>query len=224
MSAESTSALDAFLADLRRKTQGMPRSTPLPPANASDLREVSEGTDLVAHFTAKAVAAGCDVRRAGEDAWHSAVLAILREHGARTVVVEADSGSALTDERVRELQTGLEAEGIRMVSRPDDETLFASNASVTGVAAAISETGTIVCVSGPAVARGTSLIPPVHVALMRADQIIGDLFDYFERCGPADPVPANINLISGPSKTADIEGILVTGVHGPEHVHIVVLD
>jgi L-lactate dehydrogenase complex protein LldG len=87
---------------------------------------------------------------------------------------------------------------------------------------AIAETGTLVCVSGASSARGASLIPPVHIAVLEEGQILADLFDYFEQLDPQD-LPANVNMITGPSKTADIEGVLVTGMHGPGAVHVVLL-
>ena len=68
--------------------------------------------------------------------------------------------------------------------------------------------------------------PPVHIALVPVNKIVADLIDYF---GPSCDV-GNLQhgsatvLITGPSKTADIEGILITGVHGPGEVHIVIID
>lgn len=224
MKPERPGTLDEFLARLRQQTQNLPKTTPLPTCPGPDLREVPPGEDLVACFAAQAAANGSDVRQVAADAWPSTVQAILREHAVRTVVLERQSETALTAQRVSELCTALEADGLCAVIQPDEETLFAADASVTGVSAAIAETGTLVCVSGSATARGTSLIPPVHVALVRAEQIVGDLFDYFDGLDLTHPPPANLNLISGPSKTADIEGILVTGVHGPGHVHVVLLD
>jgi L-lactate utilization protein LutC len=103
-----------------------------------------------------------------------------------------------------------------------DDAMFSADVGITSAAAAIAETGSLVCTSGPDCWRGLSLIPPIHVAVIRADQILPDLLDWFS--GPPEPLPANITLISGPSKTADIEGILITGVHGPGEVHVVVVD
>ena len=66
------------------------------------------------------------------------------------------------------------------------------------------------------------MIPPVHIAVVAQAQIVPDLCDFFDGLGGS--LPANINVITGPSKTADIEGILITGVHGPGDVHVVVVS
>ncbi len=87
---------------------------------------------------------------------------------------------------------------------------------------AVAETGTVVCTSGPQSARGSSLLPPIHIALVSEAQLVADLFDLFPRLA-AGELPANVNLITGPSKTADIEGVLVTGMHGPGAVHLVLV-
>lgn len=119
--------------------------------------------------------------------------------------------------------SAIRADGIDVKSTLDDQTLFSVDAAVTGVSAAIAETGTIVCTSGPDQARGASLIPPVHIAVVSASQILPDLCDYLAQLVDGDDLPANTNLISGPSKTADIEGILITGVHGPGELHVVLI-
>lgn len=184
---------------------------------------VTQDDDLVARFTSEAAAAGCSVHQANAETWVAAVRGILRERAARKVVVEPQPETALTPERAAALREALTTAGIAAVTGHDDDTLFDADAAVTGVTAGVAETGTLVCVSGASSARGTSLIPPVHVALLAASQLVPDLFDYFEQLGRSTHLPANVNLITGPSKTADIEGILVTGVHGPGAVHVVLL-
>ena len=70
-----------------------------------------------------------------------------------------------------------------------------------------------------------SLLPPLHVAIVAAEQVLPDLFDLFDKLREAghDALPSNLTLITGPSKTGDIELTLTTGVHGPGEWHVVVV-
>jgi L-lactate dehydrogenase complex protein LldG len=70
-----------------------------------------------------------------------------------------------------------------------------------------------------------SLVPPVHVAIVEEVQILPDLFDLFQglRLAGVPTLPTNLTLITGPSKTGDIELQLTTGVHGPKHWHVIVI-
>lgn len=102
------------------------------------------------------------------------------------------------------------------------ELLFAADIGITGVDWLIAETGSMVLCSKPGQARSLSLLPPIHVAIAESCQILPDLFDLFTP-GRVDPQPANVTIITGPSKTGDIELKLVTGVHGPGQVHVIVL-
>ena len=94
---------------------------------------------------------------------------------------------------------------------------------VTGAAGGIAESGTVVLVSGPGRPRLASLLPPIHVTLLAVSGIQASLPDLLT----ADPAIAdggsNLVLITGPSRTADIEMTLTRGVHGPGHVHVVLL-
>ena len=93
---------------------------------------------------------------------------------------------------------------------------------VTDVDAAIAESGSIV-VSTSGRIRNAWITPPIHIAIVRASQVVADLVDLFE--SRADALDAaSTTVITGPSKTADIEGVLVTGVHGPAAVEIVLVD
>ncbi len=94
---------------------------------------------------------------------------------------------------------------------------------ITGAEAAFAETGTIVVRSGPGQPRMASLVPLVHVAVLRRDRIFRSASHW-----AADPSArmadgSNVVFITGPSKTADIESIVTRGVHGPKHLHIVLV-
>ena len=198
------------------------RGEPLPPPPDATLHEVEVGTNLPDRFATAAAAVGARVWRTDACGLFAVIRDILREHAARSVFLEVQPATALTPERATELTGALTAAGVRVCTAPDDETLFSADAAVTGVQAAVAETGTVVCVSGAQSARGASLIPPVHIALLSEAQLVGDLFDLFPRLA-AGELPANVNLITGPSKTADIEGVLVTGMHGPGAVEVVLV-
>ena len=93
--------------------------------------------------------------------------------------------------------------------------------TVEHVDGAIAETGSLVCTSANRRALQSSLLPSHHVAIVKADTIFETLDDFFGSL--TNSPPTNITLISGPSRTADIELTLTIGVHGPEQVTIIVL-
>ena len=103
--------------------------------------------------------------------------------------------------------------------------VFDADLGISGVDLAVAETGTLALASWPGQGRSVSLLPPVHIALVEPRQVVPDLFDLFgalRRSG--GEMPGNVSLITGPSKTGDIELRLTTGVHGPGEVHVIILE
>lgn len=98
----------------------------------------------------------------------------------------------------------------------------AADVGLTGVDAALAETGTAVVSSGPGRSRLTPLLPPVHIALIASSQLTADLFSW--TAARKDPPPAAMTLISGPSKTADIEQTMAIGVHGPKRFIVILYE
>jgi L-lactate dehydrogenase complex protein LldG len=104
------------------------------------------------------------------------------------------------------------------------ERLFAVDAAVTAAAGAVADTGAIILRPTAEEPRLMSLVPPIHIAVLKAEDIFVSLDDAMTAGNwPAD-MPANMLLISGPSKTADIELILAFGVHGPKELIVLVLE
>jgi len=104
---------------------------------------------------------------------------------------------------------------------------FAADIGITGVDYAIAETGTVVLHPRSGLSRLVSLAPPIHIALLRPAEILDSLDELFalERNDHmSGNLAGSMNLISGPSKTADIEGTTVTGIHGPLEVHLIILE
>jgi L-lactate utilization protein LutC len=106
------------------------------------------------------------------------------------------------------------------------ESSFTADVGITGVEYLVAETGTVVLYSGPDNPRSISLLPPVHIAIADRKQLVADLFDLFESSDGkmVQSLPSCITLITGPSKTGDIELKLVTGVHGPGEIHVILID
>ena len=106
---------------------------------------------------------------------------------------------------------------------PRNDRLFAAAVGISSVDWAVAETGSLVVAARPGQSRSASLLPPVHIAVVERNQIVPDVFDLFEELA-SEVVPSSVVLVTGPSKTGDIELKLTTGVHGPGEVHLVILD
>ena len=92
---------------------------------------------------------------------------------------------------------------------------------LTDVNWAVAETGSLVIVPSANQGRLLSLVPAVHIAIVEPKNFLPDLVDLFEKISGDSPA---VHIITGPSKTADIEGELVEGVHGPHQVHVIILQ
>jgi L-lactate dehydrogenase complex protein LldG len=112
--------------------------------------------------------------------------------------------------------------GIRQVDALRDA-CAAADIGITSADYALSDTGTLVMIAGPAEARLVSLLPAMHLAIVPADRILTGLDELFTLLPrPADRTSSMV-MITGPSRTADIEQILVRGVHGPGQITVVIV-
>ncbi len=100
--------------------------------------------------------------------------------------------------------------------------LFEIDAGITSVRGGVADTGAIVLWPDANEPRLMSLVPPVHVAVLDADAIHGSLTEMMAAEDWSAGMPTNALLISGPSKTADIEFTLVFGVHGPKELVLLI--
>jgi len=97
--------------------------------------------------------------------------------------------------------------------------------AITGCFCAIAETGTLVFTAGADTPTGLTLLPDTHVAVVRADRIVAGMEEAFALLrSERGALPRAVNLISGPSRTGDIEQTIVLGAHGPFRMHLLVLD
>ncbi len=99
-------------------------------------------------------------------------------------------------------------------------------ASLSRAAAAAAETGTLFLVSGADNPTTLNFLPEAHTILIAASDIVGSYEEAFDRLRTIHGegyLPRTVNLISGPSRTADIEQTIVRGAHGPSRLHVLIL-
>lgn len=92
--------------------------------------------------------------------------------------------------------------------------------AVTGCIAAVAETGSVLLASSPQHPTTLNFLPETHVVVVREDQIVAHLEDAWAMI---ETMPRALNLVTGPSRTADIEQTLQLGAHGPRRLHLLIV-
>jgi L-lactate dehydrogenase complex protein LldG len=139
----------------------------------------------------------------------ASVAALLDELGASTVC--AWQGDALV--------AALDPASLRPAADP-----ALADAGITGADYGVAQTGTLVLTYGEGRGRTVGLLPDLHIAVLAADRIVGDLPGALARAyGHGHAPPAALTLITGLSASSDIEKVRITGVHGPRRLAVVVV-
>jgi L-lactate dehydrogenase complex protein LldF len=166
------------------------------------------------------------------------VVSVPDLHAASRYIAEqaaARGASRLLLQDAPELTDGLALErampgaGLRVWNRdPDTDWIAEAAAADAGVVladGAAAYTGTVALLSSTGRGRAVSLLPPVLFVVLPADRIrtrLGEMFEDFDQ-GGRSAMPAGVHLVSGPSRSADIENDLTIGVHGPGDVHVIIV-
>jgi L-lactate dehydrogenase complex protein LldG len=103
------------------------------------------------------------------------------------------------------------------------EVCAAADVGITSADYALADTGSLVMLSSPQEARLVSLLPPAHIAVVPRERILTGLDELFTVLPNPAVETSSMVLITGPSRTADIEQILVRGVHGPGQITVIVV-
>jgi len=173
---------------------------------------VSSGLNLLETFqeSLEQVGAKCTFVEGESEAGHR-LREIIKDLSASEILV-SDS------ELVHRIVNAAELDALEDASRDE---LFAMEVGVTSAQWAIAETGTLVLESGSERHRLVSLVPPVHVCIIRASSIRQSMAEILELVNPdTDPT---ITFITGASRTSDIELTLAIGVHGPGELYVIVI-
>jgi L-lactate dehydrogenase complex protein LldG len=181
-----------------------------------------DGSARLLRFIAAIEAAHAEVVVTDADAWPDRLLEIARAKGLRNLLVGAGAFPAgpLANRRQSDVAiVGTE----RIDATPRREWFESIAASLTLARGAIAETGSLILWPDAAEPRAMSLVPPVHFVLLEASGIHADLHCAMRAECWADGLPTNALLISGPSKTADIQQTLAYGAHGPRELVVLIV-
>jgi L-lactate dehydrogenase complex protein LldG len=220
-------------AEILGRVRAALQTTTLPAAGpAAAQPPVAPDGSSIERFMREAVAAGCSVQgpMAGS-AVLDTLVSILREAHAHKLLAwgAADLpvlglGDALIGLGFQFLDPALSED--RRLRLGQLKKLDEADVGLTGALAGLADTGTLVLASGSERARLAYLLPPVHIALLRIGAIVADLGKFLAGDAAALLALANASLalVTGPSRSGDIEMILTRGVHGPGVVHVVLID
>jgi L-lactate dehydrogenase complex protein LldG len=172
---------------------------------------------LIDLMTTMLVSQGADVTRAATP--EDAVRVIANDLGAHNLPsVLRMGGDAMLGALPWNAAPALE----RRIGRAEPH----DRAALSRAVAAAAETGTLILVSGADNPTTLAFLPETHFILVRAGDVVGSYEEAFDRLramyGEGN-LPRSVNLISGPSRTADIEQTIVRGAHGPKRLHVVIL-
>jgi L-lactate dehydrogenase complex protein LldG len=196
-----------------------------PPAIDPALVRLDTADDeLLDRFAQKAEAVGLNVHRLSLAEAGDRIEELIGRFEAKSAIV--GQGPALVEHI--DVAAVLREGSVKSIDwATDHDAAFDADVGITDAHAALAETGTLIGVSDAEHGRSLSLLPPRVIVLLRARDVLADMLDYWARFeSPADhrELPSSQVFITGPSKTADIEGELVTGVHGPGEMHVLLLD
>lgn len=166
-----------------------------------------------------------EVHRLPSDRWIPKLIRLLAEKRLNNLLVSdrKSHGLELREQWHDALPSLLAYD--RRIEDWKDQLFNQVDASLTGCRGAIAETGSLILWPDVDEPRLMSLVPPVHCVLLQANQIYSTFHEAMREQGWATQgMPTNALLISGPSKTADIEQTLAYGVHGPKELIVLVLE
>lgn len=210
------SARDNILRRLRERTDG-----PLV-APESDFTVVTgrnwSAAERLARFERLITSVHGEVVHTNQAEWTTALAEVLKAKGIQRLALGREHPVAAEARAVLAASDVTLIDADRDIESWQHEQFHETEAGLTSTRGAIAETGSLWLWPTPDEPRLLSLVPPIHIAVLDADSIEETFFDVIDAHGWADDMPTNALLISGPSKTADIEQTLAYGVHGPREL------
>lgn len=179
-------------------------------------------TARLARFRANIEASHAEVHITDDAGWPGLLARLCRDKGVSSLIygAETQAGRRLT---AADFDGTTLRPWVGPVEDLKAELFHHCDAGFTQARGGIADTGSLILWPTAAEPRTLSLVPPIHFALLAADTIHPTLFEAMRTERWADGLPTNALLISGPSKTADIQQTLAYGAHGPKELIVLVI-
>jgi L-lactate dehydrogenase complex protein LldF len=206
------------------------RPTAAPPGPQTQTPTIESG-DLAARFGRELLAADGVVVRCSKSDVPGLVVARLQETGVKRLLSWGTDDPLLVSTLAALREAGIEClqpdlpRGSSTERAQTISSLADAQAGLTGASAGLADTGTVVLTDGPGKPALASLLPPLHVVLLPQEGIHESMARWLEN-GGAEQIgeSSNVVLVTGPSRTADIEMTLTIGVHGPGQVLVFLVE
>ena len=167
-----------------------------------------------------------EVHLCGGNTWKKTLCSVLEQKQIRKILYGAKTDLAQELVNLKQESTEMITELIDYKDPIEEskDLLFEIDAAITTTRGGIAETGSLILWPTPDEPRLMSLVPPIHIAVLYARNIYSTLLEAMISENWNSEMPTNALLISGPSKTADIEQTLVYGIHGCKELVVLVLQ
>lgn len=227
---------ETFLNRIRERRQRryhFPVSDPGPDVPKSVLDEEAPAAELIDHFTRMLEDVGGHVVRVpNAPAAQEWLVEFVAQQGLERAVITrhvpiGDLGTVLADAVLAVTMPPAGGSVGRAAGEAFRQACIDADVGVTGADFVVADTGTLILLARSGSPRMASLLPPIHVAVVRSEQFVPNLPALIERLRSdawRDGLPSAMTLITGPSRTGDIEQTLTVGVHGPGEVYVVVVE
>jgi L-lactate dehydrogenase complex protein LldG len=182
---------------------------------------IANTSAVVAQFVARSERLGVKVRRCDGSTLSQAIVASVRDEGCCSAMIADDLGESRPD-----VEAALRAAGVELIGGQTPAEADPAEAGVSRATFGVAEIGALGVVGHALQPRMATMLPLVHVAVLDATLIYSSLDEaaaHLERAMGSEGV-RYASLITGPSRTADVEKTLAVGVHGPRVVHVVLVD
>lgn len=217
------SARDRILAKLRATRPAEPNALPDLDAHYAPRARGETKAERLARFRAGIESFHAEVHISSEADWPALLARLCADKQVATMLYGADTPAGQRLDQATFPATTLRP-WAGQVEELKADLFHRVDAGFTQTRGAIAETGTLMLWSSEAEPRTLSLVPPIHFALLDAATIQPTFFDVLRAENWAAGLPTNALLISGPSKTADIQQTLAYGAHGPKELVVIVIN